>query len=174
MKTIIIYATKYGCTEKCAGFLKEKLSGEVDLHNLQGKKDVNLSQYERVILGGSIYMGKIRRSMTEFCQNNLNQLASKKIGLFICCADTKAPLEELKSNYPAALVDKAAVIDTFGGEVVLKRLSFIDRGIYKMGSKMTAEKGTDEAAGIIHDVNNVLIDNIDHFAQSMNETTMQK
>jgi hypothetical protein len=42
MNTLIVYATKYGCTEKCAVILSEKLTGKVDLCNLKGVKDVDL------------------------------------------------------------------------------------------------------------------------------------
>jgi len=59
MNILIAYATKYGCTEKCAAVLSEKLTGKVDLCNLKGGRASDLTQYEKVIIGGSIYMGKI-------------------------------------------------------------------------------------------------------------------
>ncbi len=37
MNTLIVYASKYGCTEKCARLLADQLTGTVELHHL--KKD---------------------------------------------------------------------------------------------------------------------------------------
>lgn len=36
MNTLIVYATKYGCTEKCTSLLSKKLTGKVELCNLKG------------------------------------------------------------------------------------------------------------------------------------------
>ena len=35
MKTLIIYSTKYGCTEKRVKTLSERLTGEVELINIK-------------------------------------------------------------------------------------------------------------------------------------------
>ena len=44
MKTAIVYATKYGCTKKCAEILKTYLHGEVNILSVKADK-INLSQY---------------------------------------------------------------------------------------------------------------------------------
>ena len=43
MKTAIVYATKYGCTKKCAEILKTYLHGEVNILSVKADK-INLSQ----------------------------------------------------------------------------------------------------------------------------------
>ena len=57
MKTIVVYATRYSVSEKCAGKLAEKLGGEreVELCNLKRDRVDDLSAYDRVVIG-SIYM----------------------------------------------------------------------------------------------------------------------
>ena len=84
MKTAIVYATKYGCTKECAEILKTYLHGEVNILSAKADK-INLSQYDAVFIGGSVYMGKIQKEITQFCKRNLKQLLHTKIGLFVCC-----------------------------------------------------------------------------------------
>lgn len=76
MKTAIVYATKYGCTKRCAEILKSYLKGEVTILSVKADK-INLSQYDAVFIGGSIYMGKIQKEITQFCKRNLTTPAKK-------------------------------------------------------------------------------------------------
>ena len=62
MKIAIVYATKYGCTKKCAEILKSYLHGEVSIHSAKADK-INLSRYDAVFIGGSVYMGKIQKEI---------------------------------------------------------------------------------------------------------------
>lgn len=66
MKTLIAYATKYGTTEKCANILAQKLSSEAELVNLKKARTIDLNQYDSVIIGGSVMMGRIRKEVKEF------------------------------------------------------------------------------------------------------------
>lgn len=84
MRTLIIYASKYGCTKDCAEILESSIKGEVVLINIKNKIPDMLT-FDSIIIGGSIYMGKIQRSITNFCKRNKAKLLQKKIGLFICC-----------------------------------------------------------------------------------------
>ena len=61
MKNLIIFTTKHGCVEKCSTLLQQKLHGETTMVNL--KKDVipDLEGFQNIILGGSIYVGKIQK-----------------------------------------------------------------------------------------------------------------
>lgn len=157
MKTLIAYATKYGCTERCAAALSEKISGDVELCNLKGVKAVDLSQYDRVIVGGSVYMGKIQKEVKEFCSKNLSRLTDKKTGLFICCMGEGEVAEtELNSSFPQELLSNAVAKEYFGGEFILTKMNALDRLIVKKVSK------TDK------DISNILEDNINRFAQMMN------
>lgn len=157
MNTLIAYSTKYGCTEKCATILSEKLTGKVDLCNLKVAKVVDLSQYDKVIIGGSIYIGKIQREVSEFCLKNLNELKEKKIGLFICCMrDGDIAETELNNSFPQQLLSHAVAREYFGGEFIFKKMNPIERFIVKRVSK------------IDKDMSNISEENINRFAQLMN------
>ena len=64
MSTLIVYASKYGCTEKCVKLMSKKLNDKVDLINLKNINDIDLSKYDKVIIGGSIYIGRIQKEVT--------------------------------------------------------------------------------------------------------------
>ena len=51
MKILILYASKYGCTEDCSNYLKDKLNQEVKTINLKDAGSVDLQQYDWVIIG---------------------------------------------------------------------------------------------------------------------------
>ncbi|MFZ5639495.1 MAG: flavodoxin domain-containing protein [Bacillota bacterium] len=87
MRSLIIYATKYGCAEKAATILKSKMNGDVFLVNVMKEKVPGLDQYDNVILGGSIYIGKIQKALIKYIKSNLPSLLQKRVGLFICAGD---------------------------------------------------------------------------------------
>lgn len=157
MSTLIVYATKYGCTGKCAKTLAERISGSVELRRVTAVKPEDLSQYEKVIIGGSIRIGKIQKEISAFCAANLHQLKEKKIGLFICCMrDGDIAAAELNSAFPAELFRHAQAKEYFGGEFILKKMGFLDRMVVK------------KVAKVEQDVSNILAENIDRFVYSMN------
>lgn len=82
MRALIVYATKYGCTEKCVDILKSYLDIEVDVFNAKSNK-IRLEKYDVVIIGGSVYMGKIQKEVTHFCKRNIKKLLKKKLGIFV-------------------------------------------------------------------------------------------
>lgn len=157
MDTLIAFATKHGCTEKCAEILSGKLTGKVDLCNLKAVKDVDLSLYDRVIIGGSIYMGKIQKEVREFCTKNLDVLKGKRIGLFICCMrDGEIGEAQLNSSFPQELLSSAVAKEVFGGEFIFNKMNPLEKFIVKRVSKVDKDLST------------ISEKNISRFAQLMN------
>ncbi|MTI47074.1 flavodoxin domain-containing protein [Sporosalibacterium faouarense] len=158
MKILIAYGTKHGCTEECAKKLSEILDYEVDLINLSEHKNIDLSIYNKIIFGSSVYIGKIHKEVKEFCNKNLNILKDKKIGLFTCgMSDRDVAVTQLKDSYPKVLVDNAVAKGFFGGEFIFKKLNFMERFIVKKVSKV--EK----------DTSNISEEEISRFAKEINK-----
>ena len=67
MKNLIVYATKHGTVKKCAEMLKVKLNGETVLANVN-EEVPDLDNFDNVILGGSIYIGKIQKRVIKICR----------------------------------------------------------------------------------------------------------
>ncbi|MDF2699764.1 MAG: flavodoxin [Haloplasmataceae bacterium] len=168
MTTLILYASKYGCAEKCAKLLQAKLNGEAVLCNIKDAHQKDLSQFDIVIIGGSIYMGRIQKQIRYYCENNLNTLSKKKLGLFIICLKNgEEAQQELEVAFPKELFEIAIVKDYFGGEIIYKNLNFLERLMTNMVSK---SKGAnfpilDENKNI----SNIKLDHIERFISMMNK-----
>ncbi len=160
MKTLIAYATKHGSAENSAKKLAKKLNGEVDLVNLKKNKKIDIDQYDRVIIGSSVYVGKIRKEARLFSEERLTELQNKEIGLFICCMseDEKAE-QQLKDNFPEELVNKAVVTGVFGGEFDFDKMNFLE--------KIAIKKIT----GVEESQSNLMNENIIKFAEKLNDAS---
>lgn len=156
MNTVIVYASKYGCTEKCARIIAEHIGGGIRLHNVKSNKPINLDEYHRVVIGSSIYVGRAHREIREFCSKNLDLLRSKELGLFICCMEQgETALAELDASYPQELRDQARARDYFGGEIIMNKLNTLDRLM------------AHNAAKIRDDMTNISMERIERFCQSL-------
>ncbi|GAG83024.1 unnamed protein product [marine sediment metagenome] len=155
MKTLITFTTRFGCTEKCAKKLEEKLSNDVEVINLKNNPKISLDKYDTVIIGGSIMMGKINSEVTKFYNNNLTQLLQKKVGLFICGSLSEQADKELKDNFPKELIDHSATTGYFGYELNFEKMNFALRALAKKMSN--TEKSFSK----------IIEDNINEFAEVM-------
>ena len=130
MKTLIVYASKYGCTADCAAYLQTKLQGDVTLHDIN-KGTIEPSGFDTIIIGGSVYLSKVAKNLRMFCEENLDVLLKKRVGIFLCCALVGEAGEFLAGNFPAALLGSAVVIKTFGSDARLGNMKFFDKLIIK-------------------------------------------
>jgi len=131
--TLIVFASDHGTVEKCARELFSLMSGKVDLCNLKQRETLpELSTYDTIIVGGSIHSGKIQQSIATFCDEHLELLATKRIGLFINCLYTgEKAQQQLDDAFPGLLSRQAIIRDYFGGEVDELKLNFWERMVTK-------------------------------------------
>ncbi|MFT9493549.1 flavodoxin domain-containing protein [Anaerosolibacter sp.] len=169
MNTLIIYGSKHGTTGKCAAMLSEKIKGNVDLHDIKTTAAPDLTKYDRIVIGGSIYAGRIQKEITGFCTQNLPILKGKKIGLFICCMFPNNAEMQMNSSFPQELLNSAIAKENFGGEMLFSDMNFAEKAITKMVSKVVAKNDpTAPIKDMKQDISMILVENIHRFAQSMN------
>ena len=141
MKTAIIYTTKYGTTAKVAGSIAEKIgeAHEVTVISLKKHPKPDISGFEMVILGSSVYMGKASGKMKTFCKENETVLLQKKIGLFVCGMhpEKEQQHKELKEAYPELLQQSAVATCFFGGAFIFEHMNIIERAIIKQIANTT-------------------------------------
>ena len=53
--------------------------------NLKKAKVPKIDGYDFILIGGSIHMGKVQKSIKKFINNNKSILKKKRMGLFISC-----------------------------------------------------------------------------------------
>jgi len=129
MNTLIVYSTKHGTAEKAADILKSKITGDVHLVNIMFEPSTDLEKYDNIILGGSMYIGRVQKKLSAFVTSNLPTLLKKRIGLFICAGEKDESLKEkeLISAFPPVLFEHAIVKDVFGFEIDITKLNFFEK-----------------------------------------------
>lgn len=132
MKTAIFYSSKHGTTAKVAALLAEKLEKEqprlIDLH---AKAAPPVQEFDRIIIGGSIHIGTIQKSVKRFCEKNLEQLLQIETTLLICCLQKEKEKEQFDRAYPLALREHSMAHGFFGGELLMEKMNFIEKFIVK-------------------------------------------
>lgn len=157
MKTLIIYASKTGTTEKCAKRINTLLKDSKMVNILNQNEDMN--KYDLIIIGTPIRMGKIDKKIKKFLISNIETLKSKKVAYFICCGFNENYKSYYEKNIPKYLLDCAIIYDTFGGEMDIQKQKGFDKFIAKMVSK-----NTDKNREI-----KILNENIERFIKALND-----
>ena len=128
MKTLIVYMSMHGCTEKVALTLQKKAEDEVILINLKNDLVPSLSGFDRIVIGGSIHAGQIQKRIRTFCQDHQEFLLNKELGLFICCMEEgDKAREQFRNAYPESLRWHAKTSAIMGGEFNLDQMNFLER-----------------------------------------------
>lgn len=135
MRTVIIYGSKSGTTEKCALKLKEEL-GKVDLINILEEK-VDLQNYDNIIIGSPIRMGTLLKPIKNLLVEEKKTLLNKKLGIFLCNGFVEKTEEFIKANISEDIVNHATITISFGGELDINKLKGFDKFVTKIVSKNT-------------------------------------
>ena len=148
MKTVIIYASKHGCTEMSAEKVKDLLDGDVEVVPVKMARKHDLNSFDRIIIGGSIHAGMLQGAIKKFCQSNLKRLLTKKVGLFLCCMEEgDKAWEQFNNGYPEKLRNHATAKGLFGGAFNFERMNAIEKAIIKKisGTDKSISKVSDDA-----------------------------
>jgi menaquinone-dependent protoporphyrinogen oxidase len=128
LKILIAYRTKYGTAAACARTLLEKIGGDTVLADLADARDVNVREYDVVLVGGSIYGGKVQRTVVSFCERNRVALLQRKVGIYLCCLyQGEDALMQLQSAFPDWLIAHSFARALPGGEIHYAKLTLLDR-----------------------------------------------
>lgn len=148
MKGILIYLSKHGTTEKVAQQMQKLLGNEFLLLNLKRTKLPELSQYDTIVIGGSIHAGSIQKEVRLFCKNNLTLLLQKRIGLFLSCMyEDELAKQQFNVAFPPSLIEHAKATAITGGEFLFSEMSWIEKVIVRkiVGVKENQSKIDSEA-----------------------------
>ncbi len=155
MKTLIVYASKHGSAEKAANKLYQNLEDEKEIVNIQENSKPFIENFDTIIIGGSIYGGKIQKEIQKFIEDNLKTLLSKKIGLYLCCGIEKDFEKQLENSIPEKLLGHTSVVGYFGYEYNTDKMNFLEKTMVKFVAKDKAGKS------------NIYEKNIEKFAEEI-------
>lgn len=99
MKTIIMYATKYGAAREIAQRIADRIKGAA-VWNLQQGMAPSVADFDCVIIGSSVYAGMVRKEVKEFLSKNITVLREKKLGLYLCGLDASREKTYFETNFP--------------------------------------------------------------------------
>lgn len=127
LKTLIIYSSKTGITKKCAALLAANIGADsCDLFEISGNIP-EISDYECVVVGSYVRMGVIDKKISAYLQKHKDELFETKFGLFICSCLADKVDEAITKNFSEEFLNRAAIIDWFGGELPKEKLKAMDK-----------------------------------------------
>ena len=134
MKTLILYATKYGAAREIARRIAER-TGDAVTHDLKQDGIPDLAGFGRVIIGSSVYAGMIRKEAKAFLAQNAAALSGKTLGLFLCGLDGSKEKEYFNANFPADILRAAKAASFLGGIFDPEKAGVFGRLVMKAVSK---------------------------------------
>jgi len=136
MKTIILYATKYGAAGEIAKRIADRIDGSA-IHNLKDGFP-SLTEYDCIIFGSSVYAGMIRKEAKTFLSLNAQILLEKKLGLFLCGISREEEDTYFSANFAPNLLQKATAKCLPGGIFDPEKAGAFERLIMKAVAKSSA------------------------------------
>nr|WP_317332514.1 flavodoxin domain-containing protein [uncultured Romboutsia sp.] len=146
-KIAVIYKSKYGATKRYAGWIALKL--EADLYEVSDIVRKDLKDYDTIIYGGPLYIGKIKG--IKFITNNYEYIKEKKVYLFMVGMrefDEDYINSTLENNISKEIIDN---IETFyfRGKMNYQELSLKDKILMiglrvRISNKKQSDRSNDE------------------------------
>jgi len=146
MKTLILYASKYGATKEIAQRISQKIGNAV-VCDLKNDSIPPLADFDCIIIGSSVYAGSIRKEAKAFAAQNAAGLGEKICGLFL--SGFAEDNGYFTTNFSQNLLDRIRAKGFLGGIFDPKKAGAIERFIIKIVMKQSGyvEKIDDDAIG---------------------------
>jgi len=142
MMALIVYATRYGATALTAQEIAKNLREEgfeVNVVDAKTEKIHDISEFELIIVGGGLKMGRWNGESDDFLKNFHEDLAQKKVAIFVSSAmkslfELQGKTEELEKIRRQYLYDEASkyhlkplALGLFGGIMDKNKMGLIFR-----------------------------------------------
>ena len=133
-KSIVIYQSKYGTTERYARWIAEELNGAIVPYSRVTL--AQLENYQNIVFGGAVYIGET--SGTDFFKKYAPILKTKRLFLFTVGISDPAETgnqavirQSLKKQIPSDIYDRLHIYH-FSGALDFETMTFAHRTIMKM------------------------------------------
>jgi len=143
MKTLILYATKHETTADIAKRIAAQIDGAV-IHDLKQTPVPSMSDYDCIIIGSSVYIGKIRKEAKAFLSQNADMFREKMLGIFLCglTEDEKNQKVMFETNIPRDILKMAEATAFVGGIFEPEKFTRMERWLIKVGAGRTESANT--------------------------------
>ena len=172
MRLLIPYGTTEGQTARISEYVADVIRGhghEADVVDLKGSADPVPDDYDAVIVGASIHMGKHEDYVRDFVKENRDALERLPTAFFSVSLAAHDDMEEAE-GYIEEFVRKTgwrpAKVGLFGGALLYTQYGFIKRHLMK---KIARDKGNPDT-DTSHDYVYTEWDGVKHFVEEFLET----
>lgn len=170
-KALIVYGTRYGATEDTSKIIANILSQEdFEVQLIDAKKDKikNINEFDLIIVGSGIKMGRWTRGPEKFLENFQKELSKKKVALFVCCGSAYPlskgeerikEMQDAKMKYLEEKADqynlKPVALGFFGGIYNFNKMSWFLRKTMSSLKPKLEEAGFKETKTGEYDIRNL-------------------
>jgi menaquinone-dependent protoporphyrinogen oxidase len=143
VKALVVYGTRYGATADTAKVIVDVLGQEgleVRLVNAKEDKIGSIDEYELIIVGSGIRMGRWTREPEKFLEKYQQELSGKKLALFVSCGaahpltegeEKNKEIEDAHRKYLKEKADKynlhPITLGLFGGVYDFNKMGWVFR-----------------------------------------------
>jgi menaquinone-dependent protoporphyrinogen oxidase len=141
LKTLIVYGTRYGATtgtSKEIAQVLHKEGFEIKVVNAKEEKISDISEYELIIVGSGIRLGKWTGEADYFLKKFHRELGQKKLAIFVSSmksvSEREGKTEDVAGSHKVALEDKVAqfslhpiALGFFSGVIDFNKMDFFTR-----------------------------------------------
>ncbi|MEG1653198.1 MAG: menaquinone-dependent protoporphyrinogen IX dehydrogenase [Hafnia sp.] len=145
MKTLVLYSSHDGQTKAIASSIASTLSEtlECDVMDLALSMDINLANYQSVVIGASVRYGHFQRSLYKFTKQNVAQLNTMPSAFFAVNLTARKP--EKRTPQTNAYTRKFLLATpwqpkqcaVFAGALRYPRYGWLDKVMIKLIMNMT-------------------------------------
>ena len=114
MRTLIVYATKYGATKKIAEDLG-RYFGNAELLNIDDNPEPSIFDYDFVILGSFLTAGMIHKRIKNFAVSHAGELKTKHFGIYVSGLDSRGEAEYFNRNFAPDILSAVKAKAFLGG-----------------------------------------------------------
>ena len=139
MSVLVAYCSQHGTTAKCAQEIASQLGDGVTLVNL-AETTPKVSDFDQVVLGGSIHAGQVQKEIKAFCSQQEQDLLAVPLALFLCCANANQFELQLGNAFPASLREHARIAVHCGYGYPLEKMGLFPKLVLRMVAKVTASE----------------------------------
>ncbi len=150
MKIAIFYTTTHGTAEKVAMYISQQIpAAEVQMISLSNQKKLSFSEFDVIVIGGSVHAGNYSGRLRQFLNKNITELLHTPLAIYTCCMHEAEYEKQFQNGIPELLRDHSFASINAGGEFLFEKMNLIQ--------KMLVRKIT----GLNHSVSKIRYEEID-------------
>ena len=171
MRVLIPYGTTEGLTARISEYVADVVRGhghEADTVDLKGSVDPEPDDYDAVIVGASIHMGKHEDYVRDFVRENrdaLERLPSAFFSVSLAAHDNMEEVEGYIEEFVEETGWRPGMVGLFGGALLYTQYGFIKRHMMKYIARHKGNPDTDTSRDYVY----TDWESVKHFAEEFLE-----